>query len=275
MNIHHVAPDLFTRPVKITLVGAGGTGSQLVRQLAQLHTSMLALGHPGGIELTVIDPDTVSQANVGRQLFYPSDVGQYKAEVLVNRTNLTLGTRWVARIGLLSASHPTHLGSDIVIGAVDNRSARLAILRCLEVGGGSTYWLDCGNRQDDGQVILGQVNKSTRKTDPVHRLPHVAEMFPEVIDGRRDAEEDQGPSCSLAQALERQSLFINQAVSLQAMTLLWQMFRHGQLTHHGAFINARTGQVTPLAIDPESWDRFGVVRDGVRRKIRSRAKQAA
>ena len=58
-----------------SVIGAGGTGSQMLMGLAQLHTAMIALGHPGGLDVTVIDSDQVSEANVGRQMFYPSDVG--------------------------------------------------------------------------------------------------------------------------------------------------------------------------------------------------------
>jgi len=34
-------------------------------------------------------------------------------------------------------------------------------------------------------------------------------------------------------------------------------FRYGRLTHHGQFVNIKSGRVTPLAIDPEAWKRFG------------------
>lgn len=54
---------------------------------------MIALGHPGGLEVTVIDSDQVSEANVGWQMFYPSDVGLSKATVLVNRINMAMGSR--------------------------------------------------------------------------------------------------------------------------------------------------------------------------------------
>lgn len=43
MAIHHLVPELLTREVRVTVVGAGGSGSQMLMGLAQLHTAMLAL----------------------------------------------------------------------------------------------------------------------------------------------------------------------------------------------------------------------------------------
>ena len=65
-----------------------------------------------------------------------------------------------------------------------------------------------------------------------------------------------GGWCSNALSLP-DSLFINDTMANAACTLLWELFRYGQLTHHGQFVNIRSGRVTPLAIDPETWKRFG------------------
>jgi len=265
-SFHSIAPHLLTRKVMVLLVGAGGTGSRILERLVCLHRALIAKGHPAGLEVTVVDPDTVSPANVGRQAFYPGDVGMYKADVLVNRANMALGdTQWAsvpARVDTKS-----HLQYDLVIGAVDNRSARLGILRGLEsVRGGARYWLDTGNRTADGQVVLGQVTAGDRKTDDKLRLPHIGELYPEMIDPAAESPDD-GPSCSLAEALEKQSLFINPMVADCAMAILWNLFTQGRIDTHGAFINLERMVVSPLRVDPEVWARFGVDRDGKRRKV--------
>ena len=54
MAIHHLVPELLTREVRVTVIGAGGSGSQMLMGLAQLHTAMLALGHPGGLDVTCL-----------------------------------------------------------------------------------------------------------------------------------------------------------------------------------------------------------------------------
>lgn len=254
-------------PVKVLLVGAGGTGSRILEKLVCLHRAMVALGHPAGLLVTVVDPDTVSHANVGRQAFYSGDVGAYKADVLVNRANMALsGVSWESAVAKVDTRSELS-GFDLVIGAVDNRAARLGILRALENRlGGSCYWLDTGNRAADGQVVLGEVPSRKRTTDKPDRLPHIGELYPELIDPAAE-DPDDGPSCSLAEALEKQSLFINPVVSDFAMNILWMLFTKGHIDTHGAFINLQRMTVTPLRIDPTVWARFGVIRDGRRHKV--------
>lgn len=266
---HYLHPELATRQVRVVLVGAGGTGSQMLEQLGRLNRAMLALGHPKGLQVLVVDHDTVSAANVGRQAFYPCDVGSYKALTLVNRLNMAYGTQWGAEVGKLQVRSHNLGNADVVVGAVDNRAARLAILRCLEhTSGGIRYYLDMGNRAADGQVVLGEVTSDKRRTDNPWRLPHVGELFPELIQAKLDKEEDDLPSCSLAEALEKQSLFINSAVSMFASNLLWQLFTKGEIEYHGAFVNLDHMRVMPIGIDHETWERFGVIKTGKRQKVK-------
>lgn len=255
--------------IKVALVGAGGSGSQMLDFLARLHLALLAKGHPYGLHVTVYDADTVSHANVGRQAFYPSDVHSYKAVTLVNRKNMALGTLWEARVMRVTTNSSHELAkADLVIGAVDNRSARLGILRSLEhTMSGTRYWLDMGNRASDGQVVLGQVPSDRSEKDNPWRLPHAGELFPEMIDSALDKVEDDVPSCSLAEALEKQSLFINPGVAIVAGNLLWELFTTGELVVHGAFVNMKSFTTLPLYISQETWARFGVVRDGKRHKL--------
>jgi len=248
---HIIKESLLESTVKVALVGAGGTGSQVLTGLARLHRAMLALGHPGGLHVTVLDPDLVSEANVGRQLFSDSDVGFSKAVVLVHRINLYYGLSWKAEADRAYNLHE----HDIVIGCVDTRSSRRDIHRQIHNGYRQPcYWLDIGNRASDGQVILGQP-KPGGKSFP-ERLPTVVDLFPEILD-ESNPETDDGPSCSLAEALDHQELFINQAMATFGLDLLWKMFRHGKVDHHGVFVNLSAGRTSPLPVDKEVWKRFG------------------
>jgi hypothetical protein len=69
------------------------------------------------------------------------------------------------------------------------------------------------------------------------------------------AGEDPLPSCSAVEALDRQEPFINQTLAASALAMLAQLFRYGKLSHHGAFFNAKTGQMSTLPIDPAMWKR--------------------
>lgn len=267
MKKHLLPSALLTKQVKILLVGAGGTGSRMLEKLVCLHRAIKALGHPYGFDVTVIDPDTVSPANIGRQTFYAGDVGAFKCDVLVNRANMALDdVSWSAIPAKLDTTVSLS-GFDIVIGAVDNRSARLGMLRGLEsVMSGTRYWLDLGNRKGDGQCILGQVTSNRKTKDEVLRLPHVGELYPELIDPAFE-DADDAPSCSLAEALAKQSLLINPTLADFAANMLWQLFTQGGVDNHGVFVNLDRMAVTPLSVDVEVWKRFGVDRDGKRKKI--------
>jgi molybdopterin/thiamine biosynthesis adenylyltransferase len=61
---------LLNQRVSVVVVGAGGTGSHVVADLAVLHQALLDLGHPAGLKVIVVDGDTVSAANTGRARFY-------------------------------------------------------------------------------------------------------------------------------------------------------------------------------------------------------------
>jgi PRTRC genetic system ThiF family protein len=255
MAIHQIDPNLLNGKVQVAVIGAGGTGSQLMNNLVRLHLALIALGHPGGLHVTLWDDDIVSAANVGRQSFYPGDIGSPKASTIVNRINLAFQLNWSSQVQRLNGD--SALKAQIVIGCVDNRKARLAILQAAQRNR-VHYWLDCGNRLGDGQVVLGEVCPTLVRRGKGPRLPHAADLYPELIDPALDAT-DEVPSCSLADALEKQSLFINTSVAMFACNILTELFRHGQIAYHGIFVNLKSGRTSPLQVSEEVWKRFGYV----------------
>ena len=149
--IHKIDPRLLSRQVDVALVGVGGNGSQMLTGLARLHMALLALGHPGGLRVTAWDPDRVSEANVGRQMFSPADVGLNKAVVLVHRLNAFYGLNWEAKP--VAYAHEEYSRRDLVISCVDTAAARRDIHKLIEKLApvsyvvDHSYWLDLGNRQ--------------------------------------------------------------------------------------------------------------------------------
>lgn len=75
-----------SRPVKIVLVGTGGTGGYIVPQLYRL---LYALDRP--IRVILCDGDLVEEKNLGRQNFIEADLGKNKAMVLAERYSNAFG----------------------------------------------------------------------------------------------------------------------------------------------------------------------------------------
>jgi PRTRC genetic system ThiF family protein len=239
---HITPPYLLNRAPRIALIGCGGNGSQMLTGLARLNHAITALGHPG-LQVRAYDPDTVSEANMGRQLFGSFDVGASKAHVLVNRVNAFFGLNWEAVYGRFDNDGNRY---DIAIACVDSARARYEIARELERYG-VHYLMDLGNRAADGQVLFGELRAGGGQAPPASvPLPSPYTVLPELVD--LSAPEDDTPSCGLAEALERQELFVNQSIVTPALSILWEFFRHGKLIWHGAFVNLRTGSMRPLNV---------------------------
>ena len=95
-----------------------------------------------------------------------------------------------------------------------------------------------------GTTPKRSIGQPKGRKDCVAKLPDVTEIF----DLRKIKEKDQGPSCSLAEALTKQDLFINSAIANTGMAILWKMFSVGYLDMHGAFLNLTTMQTNPIRI---------------------------
>jgi len=247
-SVRHFLPAaLGNRAVNIMLIGCGGNGAQMLMGLASLDTAMRAIS-PRSLNVMVVDDDTVSEANLGRQPFYRCDLGNSKARTLVERINLAHGLDWQATHGR-APDDIAIAGADIVITCVDTASARRAIGAAI-VGSDSPpfYWLDLGNRAADGQFVIGCPARNAPNDD--RRLPLVLEHFPELAD--ETIAEDDTPSCSVAEALERQSLFVNRVLASHALALLFELLGRGSIGHAGAFINLASGQTVPIPLPPEA-----------------------
>lgn len=240
-------------PLTVALIGAGGTGSQVLTSLGRMNYALQELGHPG-MQVTVYDADIVTPANCGRQLFAPQEIGRNKAEVLVTKLNMFFGTAWESVPEMYAEGSPK---ANIVISCVDTVASRMTIKKNLDsdanyISRGDTthcyYWLDFGNTQNTGQVILGTIEKAKQpkgKRTVTEALKCVTDYF----DLTQVNEKDGGPSCSLAEALSKQDLFINSTLAQVGMALLWKMFTKGVLETQGAFLNLETMKLNPIRVE--------------------------
>ena len=247
-NVHTLPDDLLHDKVVVHVVGAGGTGSQLLPRLAQLHKCMLALGHPNGLDVTVWDSDAVAEHNCIRQNFVPVDVGHNKASVMVNRINMAFGVQWHDEPRRFSCEDAPRHNVDFVIGAVDSKSARREIDAYIRESYSTIYWIDAGNESNTGQVIVGQYGR--RIADDPMRLPLVTELYPEIIEG----EDDDAPSCSARESIFKQGLATNAMAATWVFAWLSEALRHGSISWSGAFFNLAAGKVSSIPVSKEAWD---------------------
>lgn len=247
----HYAPQYFmdpTHPITITVVGVGGNGSQVLHDLAKMHVSLKELGFPG-LFVEAMDDDKIEQSNIGRQKFSPTDIGDYKASVLITRINRFYGLEWKA----ITRKYQIDDGdTNIIISAVDNVETRKLIRDTFTSGRRMTdyrkqyYWLDFGNGKDFGQFVLGSTKfeqpKSKHRT--ITFLENVLDLFPNM----EENEDIVGPSCSTREALLKQDLFINSVLVSTGMNLIWDLLTKYVITHHGGYINLKTCNTKPIKL---------------------------
>lgn len=258
---HLIDANLLKKRVEVYLIGVGGNGAQMAGCLARLDIAMKALGHPYGLRVTAFDGERVSEANVGRQLYSPADVGRFKSVVTIHRLNQFYGLDWIAhphRYEDCLRNNQSSGGADLIVSCVDTRTARRAIhARLFEGGGQCCYWLDLGNTEATAQVVLGEAPRCWRgrQTTQFPCLPCVTELFPELLEAT--VADDNTPSCSVRVSLASQGLFINDVAVRFAAQLLYELFSNGRIRHHGVLINLDSKRCGPIEVDPLAWSRFG------------------
>lgn len=211
--------------------------------LASLDTGLRAISSRS-LHVTVVDDDIVTEANLGRQPYYRCDLGNSKARTLTERINLAHGLTWRAVHGRAPGAIGIE-GADILITCVDTASARRALGAAIASANSKpVYWMDLGNRASDGQYLIGCPGRAAGRNPT--RLPTVLEHFPELADD--SVPDDNAPSCSVAEALERQSLFVNRVLASHALALLFDLLGRGSIGHTGAFINLASGQIVPIPL---------------------------
>jgi PRTRC genetic system ThiF family protein len=238
-------------PVSVNVIGAGGTGSQMLTALARMNHALTELHH-AGISVRLWDDDMITEANLGRQLFAESELGLPKSVALINRTNRFFGTNWKAEIQKFETDNfgriHQNMMSAVYISCVDNVKTRFEIAEILQhlddrrmYRNSPKYWMDFGNSQHSGQVLLSTIGKirqpDSKKYETTENLPFITEEFGELL--KQSETEDNTPSCSLAEALEKQDLFINSTLAQMGSSLLWNLFRNRLTEYRGFFLNLK------------------------------------
>ncbi|WP_236564874.1 PRTRC system ThiF family protein [Flavobacterium sp. MK4S-17] len=182
-------------------------------------------------------------------------VGIFEVELNPTRCNRFFGTGWKA-VNKKFDSQSGQAKAAIYISCVDTAAARFEIAEILKGATGGShyanvprYWMDFGNGKDSGQVILSTIGNvkqpKSENFETVESLPFVTEEFGELL---RQSGSDDLPSCSLAEALEKQDLYINSTLAQMGCSMLWQLFRNGSTTQRGCFLNLEDFRAMPLPL---------------------------
>lgn len=124
------------RRSRVLVVGAGALGNEVIKNLA-----LLGVGH-----MVIADMDVIEESNLSRSvLFRPTDAGRPKAECAARAAmGIYPGLRALARDGnvLATLGFGCFRWADVVVGALDNREARVFLnSACARTG---RPWIDGG-----------------------------------------------------------------------------------------------------------------------------------
>jgi PRTRC genetic system ThiF family protein len=253
MKWHYTYPgyQTFGHPITIALIGVGGTGSNLLIALARMNHAMINVGMDG-IHVTAWDPDVIAPTNPGRQIFYEQHIGMPKASTLISMVNRSFRLSWNAYDEKAS---PEIVHHNIVITCLDNWDWRKKFVKDIEKkwkqnngvdSQKNQYWLDIGNENCYGQVVLGSaVIAQPKKTGEIIAVPQLATVFDlakKIAPKKKTT--NPGPSCSMAEALARQDLFINHYMAVLSADMLWQLLSRKVIDYNVIYFNNSFKQIT-------------------------------
>lgn len=233
--------DPNTHIQSIVIVGCGGTGSQVARIVARIVYDMRrARLHTPSILL--VDPDSVEDKNVGRQLFTSADAALMlpKAEVVGRRLNMALGLDIAWCVEPFDAEkHGNRYGSQLVIGCVDNHLARRELHKAQGI------LIGAGNYRDGGQVVIGNVADSEQMRRHVDGmdgkyayLPKEGLLFPSLLEPEAAPSEAQ-PDLSCAELVLRgeQDVLVNDWMACVVGQYVYALLRRQPVRTFASFIS--------------------------------------
>jgi PRTRC genetic system ThiF family protein len=251
------------------LIGCGGTGSWLALSLCRIARFMSKQGKK--VNLTFIDPDRVEAKNIFRQNFCDAEIGSNKAQALTIRYSIAWGIKINSiaskfDVNALNVSSFNYYNPTLtlLIGCVDNAAARSSIASAIKQNQTNTkaseptslWWIDCGNSESSGQVLLGShvdTNPENYQFHPLGccKLPAPSIQHPELLKALPEELEDSNLSCAELAMRNAQSLSINQRVAAEAGDYLVR-FTNGKLDRFATYLDLKSGSSSSFYITPEA-----------------------
>lgn len=247
------------RPVRIIMLGAGGTGGHIAPDLYRL---LGALHRP--VRFIIADGDCVEEKNLVRQNFIEADLGENKAKVLAERYSSVFGleTEYIPEF-IESAERLERLLTPrkfrgevgftnghpfldefwelvILIGAVDNNRSRQL---CHEVFRrvSPLVYIDSGNGEHTGQVVCG-IRQGKRTV-----FKPVGSLYPDILQ-----EQDKFPtelSCAEASVSAPQSIVANLMAATAVTNFVYNILVRGELDTRSVTFSTNTLNIKPNLVD--------------------------
>lgn len=232
--------------VNIVVIGCGGTGGKLIRDLCQAIAATKKLVPQINLQILLVDPDVVEAKNLDRQNFVECDVHQKKATVLGDRYSQAYSLPVMSTAKIVDSSEDLGslitkvfdkeipLSSDIdynnyrcdnlIITCVDNHQTRKLVSEFF-LTHSPVWWLDLGNEATTGQMCLGynSINRNhfDYENETQFDLPCSTEIFPDILEVAGAIKPSELP-CGSGGA---QELNINAVMATTAMSWICSYFR--------------------------------------------------
>ena len=242
-----------TAPVKIVIIGAGGTGGYVIP-----HLYRIGFAAARQIRIIVCDGDVVEEKNLIRQNFVEQDIGRNKAQVMAERYSAAFGIEceYIPRFvedekELFRLTEPDFRQNSwrgvpetqrvLLLGCVDNNKSR-KMCHAVFSRHKDIIYIDSGNGEHTGQVVCG-----VRQTGRTMYKP-VCSLYPDML-----KDEDKFPSelsCAERAVSAPQSVTANLTAATAVVSFLYDLLICGELkTRYVTFssrqINMRAEMVKP------------------------------
>jgi len=255
--------------VHFWIVGCGGTGSFLVQLIVRIALDLIRSGKP--TRITLVDPERVEAKNTFRQCFCEAEIGRNKAETLAVRYSLahnveieaipsTFQPQWMTYQSYWG-DRPNML--TVLMSCVDRGSGRRSLHQALDGNHyrsqKSVWWIDAGNGDRHGQVLVG----SSLSIDPNDyrltklgclSLPSPGIQAPELLVDKPEELQENRLSCAELARLDRQSLVVNAQAATIAADLALDLV-NSELTRFAVYFDLRSGTehryITQKAVNEE------------------------
>jgi len=244
------------KPVKIIMLGAGGTGGHVAPNLYRLlHTI------DRSVKIIIADGDIVERKNLVRQNFISADLGRNKAQVLAERYASAFGMEihyipeFIENEDTLKelikpdnfSTEPYYNqrleGLSVLIGAVDNNKSRRLCHNVFKKSDNLIY-IDSGNGEYTGQVVCG-----VRRRGRTYYKP-VGDVYPDILETA-----DKFPtelSCAEAAVSAPQSIAANIMAAAAVVSYMYNILVLGDIAVRSVTFSTKTVNLKPVITQKRS-----------------------